>query len=163
MSETSNPSGSAVPLTALAPTPPRARTKAIRIAAAGVADVPHASWTNGFILGNEIVLSGMTAHPSSADPAKPLSTYEQTHVVLGKIKALLEGAGASIANITKLVVYVTDIADKDAVGKARKEFFADFGAFPASTLVGVNALVFPQLSVEIEAHARYDFDLRDLA
>ena len=146
-----------------APSPAQERTKAVRISAAGVADLPHASWTNGFVFGNEIVLSGMTAHPASADPAKPLSTYEQTHVVLGKIKALLEGAGASIANITKLVVYVTDIADKDAVGAARKAFFADLGAFPASTLVGVNALVFPQLTVEIEAHARFDFDLRDLA
>lgn len=163
MRETSNFSGNAVPQAALTPTADQTHTKAIRITAAGVADLPHASWTNGFILGNDIVLSGMTAHPASADPAKPLSTYEQTHVVLGKIKALLEAAGASVANITKLVVYVTDIADKDAVGKARKEFFADLGAFPASTLVGVNALVFPQLTVEIEAHARFDFDLRDLA
>jgi enamine deaminase RidA (YjgF/YER057c/UK114 family) len=142
------------------------KKQAVRIvgsASANVVDLPHASWTNGFVLGNDIILSGMTAHPVSADPARPLSTYEQTCVVLDKIKALLEAADASLANITRLIVYVTDIADKDAVGRARKEYFADIGAFPASTLLGVKALVFPALTVEIEAHARRDFDLRDLA
>lgn len=137
-------------------------TSAHRVVAPAVPDLPHASWTNGFVLGNEIVLSGMTAHPASADPEKPLSTYEQTHVVLGKIQALLEAAGGSIANITKLIVYVTDIADKDEVGRARRECFAAIGAYPASTLVAVAGLVFPQLRVEIDATARLDFDLRQL-
>lgn len=136
--------------------------RARRIVTAAVPDLSHASWTNGFVLGNDIVLSGMTAHPASADPAKPLSAYEQTRVVLHKIQALIESAGGTIANITKLVVYVTDIADKDEVGRARREFFADVGAYPASTLVAVSALVFPQLKVEIDANARLDFDLKDL-
>ncbi len=143
--------------------PTSAPTSTRRIATSAVPDLPHASWTNGFVLGNDIVLSGMTAHPASADPEKPLSTYEQTHVVLTKIQALVEAAGGSITNITKLVVYLTDIADKDEVGRARRDFFADIGAYPASTLVAVAALVFPQLCVEIDATARLDFDLRQLS
>jgi 2-iminobutanoate/2-iminopropanoate deaminase len=79
-------------------------------------------------------------------------------VVLGKVAALLEAAGGHRHNITKTVVYVTNIADKDAVGRARREFFG--AAFPCSTLVGVSALVFPELTVEIDAWARLDVDLR---
>jgi enamine deaminase RidA (YjgF/YER057c/UK114 family) len=59
----------------------------------------------------------------------------------------------------KLVVYVTDIADKDEVGRARREFFAQ-APYPASTLVAVQALVFSELRVEIDAFARLDIDLR---
>lgn len=133
-----------------------------RITSTAVPDLPQATWTNGIRIGNELVLSGMTAHPASADPAKPLSAYEQTLVVLGKIRALVEAAGGSIANIAKLTVYVTDIADKDEVGRARREFFAELGVYPASTLVAVAGLVFPALKVEIDAVARLDFDLTQI-
>jgi 2-iminobutanoate/2-iminopropanoate deaminase len=83
-------------------------------------------------------------------------------VVLLKIQALLEAAGGGVHNIVKLVVYVTDIADKDEVGRARREFFAQapVASYPASTLVAVQALVFPELRVEIDAFARLDVDLR---
>jgi 2-iminobutanoate/2-iminopropanoate deaminase len=133
-----------------------------RISTPQVPDLPHATWTNGIRVGNELILSGMTAHPASSDPQSPLSTYEQTLVVLGKIRSLVEAAGGSIANITKLTVYVTNIADKEQVGRARREFFADLGAWPASTLVAVAGLVFPELTVEIDATARLDFDLTQL-
>ncbi|BET13646.1 RidA family protein [Pandoraea sputorum] len=137
--------------------------KAERIRAVAVPDLGTATWSNGIRFGNEILMSGMTAHPATRDAAKPLSAYEQTLVVLGKIRALVEAGGGSLANVYKLVVYVTDIADKDEVGRARREFFAhvaaDGGAYPCSTLVQVSALVFPELRVEIEAFARLDIDL----
>ncbi|MNC64821.1 hypothetical protein D3C75_1150550 [compost metagenome] len=57
-------------------------------------------------------------------------------------------------------MYVTAIADKDEVGRARRDFFAGQALFPTSTLVEVSALVFPELRVEIEAGARLDLDLR---
>lgn len=131
------------------------------IMAQAVPDLPTASWTNGWRFGNEIVLSGMTAHPASRDAAasgKPLDAYEQTRVVLDKIAALVEAAGGHRHNITKTVVYLTRMADKDAVGRARQEFFG--AAFPCSTLVGASALAFPELLVEIDAWARLDVDLR---
>jgi 2-iminobutanoate/2-iminopropanoate deaminase len=120
-----------------------------------VPDAPHASWSNALIVGDEIVMSGMTAHP-----AGELSTYDQTIVILNKIRALVETAGGDIGCITKLVVYVTAIADKTEVGRARKAFFAQHveagGAYPCSTLVEISGLVFPELRVEIEASARLD-------
>jgi len=132
-----------------------------KIAVSATPDLPNVSWTNGWRIGDEIVLSGMTAHPATRDAAAvgaPLDTYEQTLQVLGKIAALIEAAGGHKHNITKTVVYVTNIADKDAVGRARRAFFGD--VFPCSTLVAVSALVFPELTVEIDAWARLDVDLR---
>jgi enamine deaminase RidA (YjgF/YER057c/UK114 family) len=52
---------------------------------------------------------------------------------------------------------VTDIADKDKVGRARRDFFE--APCPCSTLVEVKGLVFPELKVEIDAWARLDVDL----
>lgn len=58
----------------------------------------------------------------------------------------------------KTVVCLTDIADKQGVGRARNEFF---GAHtPCSTLVAVRGLKFPELCVEGDAWARLDVDLR---
>lgn len=136
-----------------------------RVNCKAVPDLPHATWSNALVVGREVVLSGQTAHPATRDAAQagqPLGAYEQTLVVLRKVQALLEAAGGGIHNIVKLVVYVTDIADKDEVGRARRDFFAPLpgSPFPASTLVAVNALVFPELRVEIDAFARLDVDLR---
>ncbi|MDM0072817.1 RidA family protein [Variovorax sp. J2P1-59] len=133
-----------------------------RVACEAVPDLAHATWSNALVVGQEVVLSGQTAHPASRDAAQsgaPLGAYEQTLVVLRKVRALLEAAGGGVHNIVKLVVYVTDIADKDEVGRARRDFFAQ-APYPASTLVAVSALVFPELRVEIDAFARLDVDLR---
>ena len=135
-----------------------------RIVSPLVPDLPTATWTNAWRVGSEVVMSGMTAHPATRDAAlggTPLTTYEQTLIVLRKIEALVQAAGGHKHNIVKTVVYLTDIADKEDVGHARREFFGTH--FPCSTLVGVNALVFPELKVEVDAWARLDVDLRDAA
>ncbi|MEK6346474.1 MAG: RidA family protein [Burkholderia sp.] len=123
-----------------------------------VPEAPGATWSNALVIGDEIVMSGMTAHPATLAAAGGLSTYAQTLVVLEKIRALVEAAGGDLGCIYKLVVYVTDIADKAEVGRARREFFASRAAqgapYPCSTLVEVSGLVFPELRVEIEACAR---------
>ncbi|WP_223442335.1 MULTISPECIES: Rid family hydrolase [Pseudomonas] len=121
------------------------------------------SWSNALLIGNEVVMSGMTGHPATclaAESGAPLDAYAQTLVVLGKVRALVEAAGGHVGNIYRLTVYVTAIADKDQVGRARRDFFAGHALFPTSTLVEVSALVFPELRVEIEAGARLDLDLR---
>ncbi|MFK1287811.1 RidA family protein, partial [Pseudomonas aeruginosa] len=97
--------------------------------------------------------------PHLPQPYPPPHAHAQALVVLGKVKALLEAAGGHAGNLYKLNVYVTRIADKDAIGRARQEFFAGQGTFPASTLVEVSGLVFPELLVEIDAWARLDIDL----
>ena len=132
-----------------------------RISAPLAPDLPTASWSNGYRMGQEVVVSGMTAHPATQQAAaagQPMPVYEQTLLVLRKLESLVQAAGGHKHNIVKTVVYLTDIADKDEVGRARRDFFE--GAYPCSTLVGVQALVFPELRVEIDAWARLDVDLR---
>jgi 2-iminobutanoate/2-iminopropanoate deaminase len=136
-----------------------------RIACAAVPDLAHASWSNALRVGPELIVSGQTAHPAAREAVaagSPLDAYAQTLVVLRKIQALAEAAGGGVHNILKLVVYVTDIADKDEVGRARRDFF-EGQPYPASTLVAVSALVFPELRVEIDATVRLDADLRSAA
>ena len=132
---------------------------------AKVPELPTASWSNGLLIGRELVTSGVTAHPATkkaADAGEPLDAYQQTLVVLGKIRDQVEAAGGHIGNIYRLTVYVTNIEDKVLVGKARREFFAGQSVFPTSTLVEVSGLVFPELVVEIEAGIHLDADLSKL-
>ena len=89
-----------------------------------------ASWSNALLIGREVVMSGMTAHPASREAT--LDCYAQTLVVLGKIQALVEAAGGHIGTIYRLTVYLTDIADKDQVGRARRDFFGGQAVFPTS-------------------------------
>ncbi|MFJ9452458.1 RidA family protein [Herbaspirillum sp. NPDC101397] len=121
-----------------------------------VAELATATWSNCLVIGNEIAMSGMTAHPASRNSV--LSTYEQTLVVLGKVRDLVEAAGGTLGSIYKLVIYVKDIGDKDEVGRARRDFFK--APYPCSTLVEVSGLVFPELTVEVDAFARLDIDLQ---
>jgi 2-iminobutanoate/2-iminopropanoate deaminase len=132
-----------------------------RLLSPAVPEPPAATWSQGFRAGPEIFLSGMTAHPATAqalEAGAPLDAHAQTLVVLRKLEALVVAAGGHRHNIIKTVVYLTDVADKDAVGRARRDFFA--GHYPCATLVGVQALAFPGLKVEIDAWARLDLDLR---
>lgn len=123
---------------------------------ARVAELETATWSNCLVIGDEISMSGMTAHPASRE--NRLGAYQQTLVVLGKIRDLVEAAGGTVGSIYKLVIYVKDIGDKDEVGRARRDFFQ--APYPCSTLVEVSGLVFPELVVEIDAFARLGVDLR---
>ena len=128
-----------------------------RVTTPEVAELPAATWTNAFRIGEEIVMSGMTAHPATRQSPEPMGAYAQTTEVLRKLLAYVEAAGGNRRNLVKLVIYVTDIADKDEVGRARRDFFQ--APYPCSTLVEVKGLVFPELKVEIDAWARLDVDL----
>ncbi|MGH8465244.1 MAG: RidA family protein, partial [Pseudomonas sp.] len=58
-----------------------------RIQAQAVPEMATASWSNALLLGNELVMSGMTGHPATrqaAEAGTPLGAYEQTLVVLNK-------------------------------------------------------------------------------
>ena len=76
---------------------------------------------------------------------------EQARQCLRNLDALLRAAGASRTDVVKVGVFLTDIADRAAVARARTEFFGDHK--PAATLFQVAALVLPELKVEIDAVA----------
>ena len=75
----------------------------------------------------------------------------QTEKVFENIGLVLAAAGASAADVVKVTVFVTDMADRAAINEVRKRFFGE--ARPASTLVEISALAIPGAKVEIEAVA----------
>ena len=104
------------------------------------------TWSNCLVVGGIAYLAGMTA--SGGDLS---DEYTQSKTIFAKIRHLIEAAGGTMADITKVTIFVTDISQREQVWKARREFFT--GNFPASTLVQVAALANPSLKVEIEAVA----------
>ncbi len=94
-------------------------------------------------VGNQVNVAGTVADGADA--------YEQAKAALAIISRALAEAGASVADVVRTVVYVTDIALAEQVARAHGEIFATIR--PASTMVAVSALIRPELLVEIEAYA----------
>lgn len=135
----------------------RTWTPVKRVVVPDAPESPDATWSNCLVLGNEVMMSGVTAHPAVDAAGAALSTEEQGRRILERIGASMRAAGGTLGNVYKLVVYLTDVADKDAVSRLRAEFFGP--TFPCSTLVQVSALAFPGLTIEIDAFGRLDCDV----
>jgi enamine deaminase RidA (YjgF/YER057c/UK114 family) len=110
-----------------------------------VPDPPPQTWSNCLVADGIAYVAGATAPNAGADE------YAQAKGTLSKIKHLVEAAGGSMADIVKVVIYVTDIKNREGVWRARREFFT--GNFPVSTLVQIAALATPETKVEIDAIA----------
>jgi len=80
--------------------------------------------------------------------------YEQTRYVLSKIKTALEQVGAKLEDVVRTRMYVTDINNWQAIGKAHGEFFRDIK--PASTMVEISRLIGLDFLIEIEVSAIVD-------
>lgn len=101
-------------------------------------------------VGNIIEVSGTTAVENRVLIGKN-DAYLQTKTILQKIEKVLHEAGASMKNVIRTRMYVTDIRQWEAIGRAHGEFFKDIK--PASAMVEVNALIDPDMLVEIEVTA----------
>jgi enamine deaminase RidA (YjgF/YER057c/UK114 family) len=76
---------------------------------------------------------------------------EQTVVTMRKVEAALKSGGATLKDLVRLTIFVTDIRDMGAVSKALAKVLK--GSVVSSTLVAVSALAVPGLLVEIESTA----------
>ena len=124
-----------------------------RVTSPAVPEPPPERWSNCLVSDGIAYVSGMTAL-KRGDDAKTLAgmdEYEQSKMIFGKIKGMVEAAGGAMADVVKVTIYVTNIKNNTKVWQARREFFT--GDFPASTLVEVRALAAPEILVEIEAIA----------
>ncbi len=99
--------------------------------------------------GNTIWVSG--AIGVAADGSIPADVGAQAELALASIDACLKAAGAGAEHVVKVNVYLTNVDDRAKINPARQRYFG--GHRPASTLVGVTALVLPEAKVEIEATA----------
>lgn len=99
--------------------------------------------------GDRVWISGTVG--MTADGTIPGDTVDQFRVALDNLDAVLRVAGGAPADVVKVTVFLTDIADRARINPLRVAYFG--GCRPASTLVEVSALVLPELKVEIEAEA----------
>lgn len=102
-------------------------------------------------LGNLVEVSGTTAVDEHGQVIGLNDPYEQTRYILTKIERALNQAGAKISDVVRTRMYVVDIAQWEAVGRAHGEVFASVR--PAATMVEVKGLIDPRLLVEIEVTA----------
>ena len=116
-----------------------------------IPEPPPGMFSNCLVVGDTIYISGQHAGNPKGGILGDGSMVSQTRETLKKIKALIEAAGGSMADVVKLNVYVTDVSKRAEIGQARREFFS--GDFPCSTLVEISRLVDPDLMIEIEATA----------
>ena len=93
--------------------------------------------------GNHVFVSGTTCDGSDA--------YVQAKGALAKIEQALEEAGATLDDVVRTRIFVTNIDDWELVGRAHAEAFAD--VMPAATMVEVLRLISSDLLVEIEVDA----------
>jgi len=100
-------------------------------------------------VGNVVEVAGTTA--KDGDAVTGTDAYTQTKRVLEKIGEALAAVGASFADVVRTRMFVTDIAQWEAVGRAHGEVFGTIR--PATSMVEVKALIDPRLLVEIEATA----------
>lgn len=101
-------------------------------------------------VGNSAWVAGTTA-TVEGEVVGVGDAYEQARVAFGIALAALDSAGMKTRDVVRTRMYVTDIADFDAVGRAHKEIFDDVR--PVASMVQVVALVRPEHLVEVEVDA----------
>jgi len=102
-------------------------------------------------VGNVIHVAGTTATNADGDITGKGDLHAQTVQALRNIERALAQAGATMADVVRTRMYVTDITRWEEAGRAHGEFFRDVR--PASTMVEVSGLVDPEMLVEVEAEA----------
>jgi enamine deaminase RidA (YjgF/YER057c/UK114 family) len=102
--------------------------------------------------GRTVYLRGQC--PQDLDTAKNLASHdagEQTHKVMQNIKQLLEEVGGKMDHVVKIVVYITDVRNREAIYSVMGHYLK--GVYPVSTGLTVVALARPEWLVEIDATA----------
>jgi enamine deaminase RidA (YjgF/YER057c/UK114 family) len=102
-------------------------------------------------IGDMIEVAGTTAVDENGKVVGLGDSAEQTRFILSKIEKALMSAGATLNDVVRTRMFVTNIADWEIIGRVQGLYFKDIK--PAATMVEVKSLISPELLVEIEVTA----------
>lgn len=109
-------------------------------------------------IGNVIEVTGTVAVDENSLLVGKDNAYDQTKFIIKKIEKILHEAGASLKDVVRTRMFVTDISRWEEYGRAHGEFFSDFK--PCTSMIEISALIEPGYLIEIEATAIISSDLR---